>query len=99
MEKAPSSRGYSVEKEKLIMRMKRVEGQARGIRRMIEEDAYCIDILTQISAASSGMRAVALTLVDDHIRNCVVTSAKCGGEEGELRLAEVSKAIERLMRS
>jgi DNA-binding FrmR family transcriptional regulator len=79
--------------------MKRIEGQARGIQRMIEADTYCIDILTQISALTSALESVALGLLDDHLKHCVVNAAAAGGPEAAQKIDEASAAIARLVRS
>ena len=91
--------GYIHDKERFLARMKRIEGQARGIGRMIEEDKYCIDILTQISALTSAMEGVGLALLDEHLRHCVVDAAKDGGPEADEKLKETSDAIARLVKS
>ena len=94
-----SSHGYIADKDRYLARLKRIEGQARGIHRMVDEEKYCIDILTQISALTSALQSVALGLLDDHIRHCVVDAAKEGGEAAEVKLTEASDAIARLVRS
>ncbi|MBN8866524.1 MAG: metal-sensitive transcriptional regulator [Solirubrobacterales bacterium] len=91
--------GYIHDKDRYLARMKRIEGQARGISRMIEEDKYCIDILTQISALTSAMEGVAIALLDEHLKHCVVDAAKEGGPEAEEKLKEASDAIARLVKS
>ncbi len=91
--------GYMADKDKYLARLKRIEGQARGIHRMVEEDKYCIDILTQISAMKSALESVALGLMDDHLKHCVLDAAREGGEEGEAKIAEASAAIQRLVKS
>ncbi len=91
--------GYIGDKKKYLARVKRIEGQARGIHRMVDEEQYCIDILTQIAALTSALEGLALNLIDDHLRHCVVDAAKLGGEEGEAKLAEASAAIARLVKS
>ncbi|MGV0635710.1 metal-sensitive transcriptional regulator [Mycolicibacillus trivialis] len=91
--------GYTAEKDAYAKRLRRIEGQVRGIARMIEEDKYCIDILTQISAANSALRSVALNLLDEHLGHCVTGAAAEGGREAEAKLAEASAAIARLVRS
>lgn len=96
---APEQPGYHDAKAALSRRLKRIEGQVRGVERMIDDDRYCIDVLTQISAIQSGMRAVALALLDDHLAHCVVAAAREGGDAQEVKLAEVNDAIARLMRS
>ena len=94
-----ATHGYISDKDRYLARLKRIEGQARGIHRMIDEDTYCIDILTQISALTSALQNVALGLVDDHLKHCVVDAAKTGGPEAEDKIAEASKAIARLVKS
>jgi DNA-binding FrmR family transcriptional regulator len=91
--------GYSEDKKKYLARLKRIEGQARGIHRMVEEDQYCIDVLTQISAVTSALRGVALALLDDHLEHCVAHATHAGGDEAEAKLKEASAAIARLVRS
>ncbi|WP_322861248.1 metal-sensitive transcriptional regulator [Mycobacterium europaeum] len=94
-----TARGYVAQKDAYAKRLRRIEGQIRGIAKMIDDDKYCIDILTQISAASSGLRSVALNLLDDHLDNCVSQAVAQGGDEADLKLAEASAAIARLVRS
>ncbi|MBM9465146.1 metal-sensitive transcriptional regulator [Aeromicrobium sp. YIM 150415] len=91
--------GYIDDKARYLARLKRIEGQARGIHRMIDEDTYCIDILTQISALTSALENVALGLLDDHLKHCVVDAAKAGGPEAEQKIKEASAAIARLVKS
>jgi CsoR family transcriptional regulator, copper-sensing transcriptional repressor len=91
--------GYIQDKARYLARLKRIEGQARGIHRMVDEDVYCIDILTQISALTSALENVALGLLDDHIAHCVVDAAKDGGPEAQAKLQEASAAIARLVKS
>lgn len=91
--------GYIGDKARYLARMKRIEGQARGVHRMIDEDTYCIDILTQISALTKALEGVALGLLDDHLKHCVVDAAKQGGDEAETKLREASAAIARLVKS
>jgi len=82
-----------------LKRLRRIEGQARGLQRMVEDEAYCIDILTQISAMTKALEAVALGLLDEHMAHCVANAVAAGGEEGQLKLKEASDAIARLVRS
>lgn len=89
--------GYIAEKEDLLKRLRRAEGQVRGVHRMVEEEAYCIDILTQVSAATKALERVALTLLDDHLRHCVVEAAAEGGERATEKLKEASQAISRFV--
>lgn len=91
--------GYMSEKERYIRRMKRIEGQARGITKMIENEKYCVDILTQISALTKALQAVGLGLLDDHLNHCVVNAATAGGEEAHQKIQEASQAIARLVKS
>lgn len=94
-----SSHGYMSDKEKYLTRLRRIEGQARGIHRMVDEDTYCIDILTQISAMTSALENVALALLDDHLKHCVADAAATGGETAEEKIQEASAAIQRLVKS
>ncbi len=91
--------GYSSNKDDFMRRLRRIEGQTRGLQRMVDEDKYCIDILTQVAAMTSALESVALGLLDDHLRHCVVEAAGAGGVEAEEKLAEASAAIARLVRS
>lgn len=90
------TRGYSAEKDALLKRLARIEGQVRGIAKMVDEDRYCIDVLTQISAVQSALEGVALGLLDDHVRHCVVGSS---GETRAERLDELMGAVGRLVKS
>ena len=91
--------GYISDKKAYLDRLKRIEGQARGIHRMVEEEQYCIDILTQISALTSALETVALGLLDDHLKHCVADAARLGGPDGDAKISEASQAIARLVRS
>jgi Uncharacterized protein conserved in bacteria len=91
--------GYSADKQSYLTRLRRIEGQIRGLHRMVEEDAYCIDILTQVSAATRALQAVALGLLEDHVRHCVAEAIATGGPEAEEKIKEASAAIARLVRS
>lgn len=91
--------GYISDKDQYLKRMRRIEGQARGISKMIDDEKYCIDILTQISALTSAMQVVAVGLLDDHLRHCVVDAARLGEDEAEAKITEASDAIRRLVRS
>lgn len=91
--------GYSGEKDAYLKRLRRIEGQVRGIARMIDEDTYCIDVLTQVSAATKALEAVALGLLGDHLRHCVTEAAAQGGPVAEQKVAEANAAIARLVRS
>ncbi|MEV7966725.1 MULTISPECIES: metal-sensitive transcriptional regulator [Sphaerisporangium] len=91
--------GYSGDKQAYLTRLRRIEGQIRGLQRMVEEDSYCIDILTQVSAATRALQAVALGLLEDHIGHCVTDAINAGGPEAEEKVKEASAAIARLVRS
>ena len=91
--------GYITEKQALLNRLRRVEGQVRGLQRMVEEDTYCIDILTQVSAATKALETVALSLLDEHLRHCVMDAARVDGSEADQKLTEATEAIARLVRS
>ena len=93
------SHGYISDKARYLARLKRIEGQARGLHRMVDEEKYCINILTQISALKSALDGVATGLLDDHLQHCVVDAARTGGPEAEEKLKEASDAIARLVRS
>jgi DNA-binding FrmR family transcriptional regulator len=91
---------YTASKDDLLKRLRRVEGQVRGLERMVESDAYCIDVLTQVSAATRALQSVALELLDDHLRHCVADAVSSGDREEANRLvAEASAAVERLVKS
>ncbi|MDR7253375.1 DNA-binding FrmR family transcriptional regulator [Nocardioides sp. BE266] len=91
--------GYTSDKAALLNRLKRIEGQVRGLQRMVDEETYCIDVLTQVSAATRALENVALSLLDQHMHHCVVDAARAGGGEAETKIAEASAAIARLVRS
>ena len=91
--------GYVDDKDALLKRLRRAEGQVRGVQRMVESDEYCIDILTQISAATKALETVALELLDDHLSHCVAEATREGGPVAEQKLTEASAAIARLVRS
>jgi DNA-binding FrmR family transcriptional regulator len=91
--------GYHATKEAHLKRLRRIEGQVRGVHRMVEEDTYCIDVLTQISAATKALEAVALALLDEHLSHCVTHAVQAGGDEATIKLKEASAAIARLVRS
>jgi DNA-binding FrmR family transcriptional regulator len=90
-------RGYTMDKDDYLKRLKRIEGQVRGLQRMVEEDTYCIDVLTQISAATRALQAVALGLLEGHLAHCVVDAARTGDPAEKVK--EASDAIARLVRS
>jgi CsoR family transcriptional regulator, copper-sensing transcriptional repressor len=87
-------RGYYDDKDEILRRLRRIEGQVRGLQRMVEEDAYCIDILTQVTAASNALKKVAVGLLDDHLRHCLMD-----GEDGKDMVGEATAAIERLVKA
>jgi DNA-binding FrmR family transcriptional regulator len=91
--------GYSEDKAAVLTRLRRIEGQIRGLQRMVDEDTYCIDVLTQISAATKALQSVALELLDDHLAHCVREAVAEGGPEADAKVAEASAAISRLVRS
>ena len=91
--------GYSADKEKYLARLRRIEGQVRGLQKMVEDDKYCIDILTQVSAATKALQSVALGLLDDHLAHCVTEAAAEGGEVAAAKVREASDAIARLVKS
>jgi DNA-binding FrmR family transcriptional regulator len=91
--------GYTGAKDAYLKRLRRIEGQVRGIARMVDEDVYCIDILTQVSAVTRALEAVSLGLLEDHIGHCVVDAARRSPEEGDEKVREASAAIARLVRS
>jgi CsoR family transcriptional regulator, copper-sensing transcriptional repressor len=92
-------RGYTGKKEAVQGRLRRIEGQVRGLQRMVDEDAYCIDVLTQISAAPKALQAVALELLDGHLSTCVADAIAHGGPGAQDKIAEASAAVARLVRS
>jgi len=96
---AEDQHGYLHAKDAYQKRLRRIEGQARGLQRMVEEEQYCIDILTQVSAMTKALQSVALALLEEHIAHCVAGAVKEGGDEAEVKLREASDAIARLVRS
>ena len=91
-------RGYYQHKGDVVERLRKIEGQIRGLQRMVDADGYCIDILTQISASTSGLKKVAVILLDDHIRHCVAESL-VSGDDAQAKLTEATGAVERLLKS
>ena len=91
--------GYADDKSAVRARLKRIEGQVRGINQMVEDDRYCIDVLQQITAVTRALQGVALRLLDDHLAHCVVNAVRAGGDEKEAKLREASEAIARLVKS
>ena len=94
-----TSPGYGDTKDDLLKRLRRIEGQVRGLHRMVEDDTYCIDVLTQVSAATRALQSVAVMLLDEHMRHCVTDAVEKGGEEADRLMTEASLAIERLVKS
>lgn len=91
--------GYAQDKDAYVKRLRRIEGQVRGLQKMVEADEYCIDVLTQISAATKALQAVSIGLLDEHVKHCVAEAVAEGGELAEAKVAEASEAIARLVRS
>ncbi|MGH3611439.1 MAG: metal-sensitive transcriptional regulator [Pseudonocardia sp.] len=90
---------YTDSREMYLRRLRRIEGQVRGLQRMVNEDVYCIDVLTQVSAATRALQSFALELLAEHMSGCVVDAARAGQEEGEAKVREAADAIARLVRS
>jgi DNA-binding FrmR family transcriptional regulator len=93
------SPGYLTTRDDVLRRLRRIEGQTRGLQRMVEEESYCIDILTQVSATTRALQSVALGLLEEHLAHCVADAVRNGGEEAEAKLQEAQAAIARLVRS
>jgi CsoR family transcriptional regulator, copper-sensing transcriptional repressor len=93
------SHGYKQTQADHLARLRRIEGQVRGLQRMIEEDQYCIDVLTQIASATKALQSVAVRLLDEHLHHCVAHAVAAGGPEGDAKLSEATQAIQRLLRS
>jgi DNA-binding FrmR family transcriptional regulator len=93
-----ATRGYSISKDDYLKRLRRIEGQARGLQRMVEEEQYCIDILTQVSAMTKALHAVSLGLLEEHLGHCVVQAARSSDAEAEQKVTEAMDAIARLVR-
>ena len=91
--------GYTPDKEDYLQRLRRIEGQVRGLQRMVDEDKYCIDIMTQVSAVTRALQSVALGLMEDHLAHCVSEAAAEGGDVAAAKVREASDAIARLVRS
>ncbi len=91
--------GYITSKDEYLKRLRRIEGQSRGLQKMVEDEKYCIDILTQISAMTKALQSVAIGLLDDHLNHCVVEAVAAGGPEANQKITEASEAIARLVRS
>ena len=91
--------GHAGNRDQVLARLERVEGQARGLQRMVEDEKYCIDILTQVSAMTKALQAVSLGLLEEHLSHCVVAAARAGGREADEKVREAAEAIARLVRS
>ena len=94
-----SSVGYAENKKGVLARLRKIEGQVRGLERMVESDTYCIDVLTQVSATTKALQSTALVLLDDHLTHCVVEAMAEGGETADMKIREASDAIARLVKS
>lgn len=92
-------RGYSGDKDAYLKRLRRIEGQIRGLQRMVDDDEYCIDILTQVSAATKALQSLSLGLLDEHLKHCVADAVAEGGDAADEKVREASEAIARLVRS
>lgn len=91
--------GYSGDKAEVLARLRRIEGQVRGLQRMVEEDTYCIDVLTQVSAVTKALQSVALVLMQDHLGHCVADAITEGGDAATMKIEEATAAIARLIKS
>ena len=91
--------GYATDKDDLLTRLRKIEGQVRGVTQMIEDDRYCIDVLTQVAAITKGLQTVAVGLFDDHLRHCVVDAVAAGGRDADRKLTEATAAVQRLLKS
>ena len=91
--------GYTADKDALVKRLKRIEGQVRGLERMIEDDTYCIDVITQVSATTKALQSVALLLLEDHLGHCVAHAMVEGGDVADNKIKEASDAVARLVKS
>ena len=91
--------GYDSKKDDLQRRLRRVEGQVQGLQRMVDQDRYCIDVLTQIAAATKALQSVAVGLLEDHLRHCVTEAVAKGGREADDKVAEATAAVQRLLKS
>lgn len=92
-------RGYSQDKDAYLKRLRRIEGQVRGLQRMVDTDVYCIDVLTQVAAVTRALQSVALGLLEDHLSHCVAEAVAQGGPEGEQKVREAAAAVSRLVKS
>lgn len=98
-DRAHKTHGYHKQKDEHLKRLRRIEGQVRGLQRMVEEDVYCIDILTQVSAGTKALQSFALQLLEEHLRHCVADAAVKGGDEIDAKVEEATKAIARMLRT
>ncbi|MDT0378615.1 metal-sensitive transcriptional regulator [Streptomyces sp. DSM 42041] len=96
---ATGEHGYTKDKDAHLRRLRRIEGQIRGLQRMVDEDVYCIDILTQVSASTKALQSFALRLLEEHLRHCVAHAAQDGGAEMDAKVEEATAAIARLLRT
>ena len=94
----PSVPGYHDSKQQVLARLRRIEGQVRGLQRLVDEDTYCIDVLTQVAAATKALQGVAVSLLDEHVRHCVVHASEQGADV-DARVTEAITAVQRLMRT
>ncbi|HZQ87635.1 MAG TPA: metal-sensitive transcriptional regulator [Acidimicrobiales bacterium] len=92
-------RGYTMNRENYLLRLRKIEGQVRGLQKMIESDEYCIDVLTQLSSVTAALQGVAIGLVDEHLRHCVMQASNGDSGERDAKLTEAVRAVERLVRS
>lgn len=94
------AQGYSQERDEYLRRLRRIEGQVRGLQRMIEDDRYCIDVLTQVASVTKALQGVAMGLLDEHLRHCVADAVRGSeGDGGAAKLTEAMAAVDRLLRS
>jgi DNA-binding FrmR family transcriptional regulator len=91
-------RGYTMEKAELLTRLRKIEGQVRGLQRMVDDDAYCIDVITQVGSVCGALQSVAVGLLDEHVRHCVMDAAASSNGDGDRKLTEATRAIERLLK-
>ncbi len=89
--------GYTHDKDKVLARLRRIEGQVRGLHKMVEDERYCIDVLTQVAAVKAALESVSLTLLEDHMEHCVADAIRSG--DGTKKVKELAAAVERLVRS
>lgn len=91
--------GYTMNKDDYRRRLRRIEGQVRGLQRMVDEDQYCIDVLTQVASVTRALQGVAMGLLDEHVRHCVADAVKTGPGQGDEKITEAIEAIERLVKT